>query len=255
LLRKYFSAASNLYGIIPLRKLYEIIETQNPGLVTKSEFIAFSQIARHEREGYMILSESDLFKTGKYTPFLDYEIIDTTLVEIDIIRYIYLKKVQFGKPYYTPEKKSFLSYADPFYCESSCEEEALHKFLTERFHLGETDEKEVFGILFFGSKCVNVKFDTILSKMEELGVTIHAKADKSAFQSLYEAFCRQSRMQPHRGHTPDEISAMNKPTDFCIEEMLSAPVDNKCQAKQQKTGRNSPCPCGSGKKYKHCCRR
>ncbi|MBN1699280.1 MAG: SEC-C domain-containing protein [Spirochaetales bacterium] len=21
----------------------------------------------------------------------------------------------------------------------------------------------------------------------------------------------------------------------------------------KKTGRNSPCPCGSGKKYKHCC--
>lgn len=27
LLRKYFSAASNLYGVIPLRKLYEIIGT------------------------------------------------------------------------------------------------------------------------------------------------------------------------------------------------------------------------------------
>ncbi len=24
-------------------------------------------------------------------------------------------------------------------------------------------------------------------------------------------------------------------------------------AKEQKIGRNDPCPCGSGKKYKHCC--
>ena len=23
--------------------------------------------------------------------------------------------------------------------------------------------------------------------------------------------------------------------------------------KEKKTGRNDPCPCGSGKKYKHCC--
>lgn len=50
LLRKYFSAASNLYGVIPLRKLYEIIESQNPEVVSREEFIAFSQIARHERE-------------------------------------------------------------------------------------------------------------------------------------------------------------------------------------------------------------
>ena len=48
LLRKYFRAASNLYGVIPLRKLYEIIETQNPGIVSRTEYIAFAQIARHE---------------------------------------------------------------------------------------------------------------------------------------------------------------------------------------------------------------
>ncbi|MEF2837137.1 MAG: hypothetical protein U0N82_05385, partial [Oscillospiraceae bacterium] len=95
LLRKYFSAASNLYGVIPLRKLYEIIETQNPGVVSRSDFIAFSQIAKHEREGYFILSEGDLFQSGRYTPFLDYEIIDTTLLEIDIFHYIFLKKLQY----------------------------------------------------------------------------------------------------------------------------------------------------------------
>ncbi|MDE6852061.1 MAG: SEC-C domain-containing protein, partial [Lachnospiraceae bacterium] len=25
--------------------------------------------------------------------------------------------------------------------------------------------------------------------------------------------------------------------------------------KEKKIGRNDPCPCGSGKKYKHCCGR
>ena len=32
LLRKYFSAASNLYGVIPLRKLYEILKPKIQGL-------------------------------------------------------------------------------------------------------------------------------------------------------------------------------------------------------------------------------
>ena len=97
LLRKYFSAASNLYGVIPLRKLYEIIETHNPGVVSRTDFIAFSQIAKHEREGYYILSEGDLFQSGKYTPFLDYEIIDTTLLEIDIFHIHISKKAAVWK--------------------------------------------------------------------------------------------------------------------------------------------------------------
>lgn len=47
-LRKYFNAMANLYGIIPLRKAYEIISSQSPKLVTRDEFLAFSEIARHE---------------------------------------------------------------------------------------------------------------------------------------------------------------------------------------------------------------
>lgn len=39
---------ANLYGIIPLRKAYEIISSQSPKLVTRDEFLAFSEIARHE---------------------------------------------------------------------------------------------------------------------------------------------------------------------------------------------------------------
>jgi hypothetical protein len=32
-----------------------------------------------------------------------------------------------------------------------------------------------------------------------------------------------------------------------------APMKAKAPAAQTKVGRNAPCPCGSGKKYKHCC--
>lgn len=46
LLRKYFNAAANLYGIIPLHKLYGIIASQNKSLVTREEFLAFAEIAR-----------------------------------------------------------------------------------------------------------------------------------------------------------------------------------------------------------------
>ncbi len=43
----------------------------------------------------------------------------------------------------------------------------------------------------------------------------------------------------------------NKPEDISdVERLLDPPEAVKAQVK---TGRNDPCPCGSGKKYKRCC--
>ena len=70
LLRKYFNAAANLYGIIPLRKLYGIISSQNKSLVTKEEFLAFAEIARHECEDYYILGKSELYYDGPDTDLM-----------------------------------------------------------------------------------------------------------------------------------------------------------------------------------------
>ncbi len=43
----------------------------------------------------------------------------------------------------------------------------------------------------------------------------------------------------------------NKPEDISdVERLLNPPEAAKAQVK---TGRNEPCPCGSGNKYKRCC--
>ena len=43
----------------------------------------------------------------------------------------------------------------------------------------------------------------------------------------------------------------NKPEDISDVERLLSP--REAAKAQVKTGRNEPCPCGSGKKYKRCC--
>ena len=43
----------------------------------------------------------------------------------------------------------------------------------------------------------------------------------------------------------------DKPEDIIALEILLNPVKTKIAEK--KVGRNEPCPCGSGKKYKKCC--
>ena len=51
-----------------------------------------------------------------------------------------------------------------------------------------------------------------------------------------------------KGYTPNELSALEK-------KALQPLPSNDHQQTQQKVGRNEPCLCGSGKKYKKCCGR
>jgi preprotein translocase subunit SecA len=43
--------------------------------------------------------------------------------------------------------------------------------------------------------------------------------------------------------------------DLRLPQAVRAPSPGAGPARRAKVGRNDPCPCGSGKKYKHCCGR
>jgi preprotein translocase subunit SecA len=51
----------------------------------------------------------------------------------------------------------------------------------------------------------------------------------------------------------DDIYDSNRPPEFIHNELQSMFQVNKVPTDNQNVGRNSPCPCGSGKKYKQCC--
>jgi SWIM/SEC-C metal-binding protein len=71
----------------------------------------------------------------------------------------------------------------------------------------------------------------------------HVKSQERADEIL--SICNRRGWQVIVGIEP------NKPEDISdVERLLNPPEAAKAQAK---TGRNEPCPCGSGKKYKRCC--
>ena len=57
----------------------------------------------------------------------------------------------------------------------------------------------------------------------------------------------------------DDMGYREEPMDGDVPEQTQVPEREKKQEtykrEQPKVGRNDPCPCGSGKKYKHCCGR
>lgn len=57
-------------------------------------------------------------------------------------------------------------------------------------------------------------------------------------------------MDPHSGR----LYALPHP-DFIRERgLVRAPKPNRAQVRRMAVKRGEPCPCGSGKKSKHCCR-
>ena len=80
--------------------------------------------------------------------------------------------------------------------------------------------------------------------LDELGLmTEDRKAE--AIVPLLIAFNNTTHLWPLKGHTPDELMAASG----------QGKVISFAEVRHQKAGRNDPCPCGSGKKYKNCCLR
>ncbi len=78
--------------------------------------------------------------------------------------------------------------------------------------------------------------------LEELGLMQDEEKAKAVVPLLI-AFNNETHLWPLKGHTPSELfakSGMGKVIPFA-------------EVRRQKVGRNEPCPCGSGKKYKNCC--
>ena len=294
LLRKYFNAMANLYGIISLRKAKEIVFSLSPKLVTEDEFFAFAEIARHECEGYYILGGDELYTDVRHTKPLDREIIDVTLIGESADLFIETKRSQQDKPYYVPDKKHLLEYDDPFYCEDTPEKLKLRAFLKERCNLSDERETAVFEELLCGVRSIAVQPADVLGHLEGLGVCFKSQRDVYRFTTLYSAFHNTTRMPSNRGYTPDELLQMTPPeerfkslslgpnirkslqtgemdiADFrkqiltmelpsealrfdLLKQLADIRVSAPQPEKQKKAGRNDPCPCGSGKKYKRCC--
>ena len=295
LLRKYFNAMANLYGIVPLRKAYEIISEQNPKLVTKEEFLAFAEVARHECEEYDLLGSDELYVDGRLKDPLEREIIDVTLIGENLEAYHALMEMQRGKPYYIPPKKLFLEYADPFFYEPSEHTSKFLQFLETQLQLNAAQVNEVFEDMLYGIRYRNADFPQVQHRVTEMGIRFKRDQDFRLFIKLFQSFHNNTRMQSNRGYTPEEMHSLLPPEE-CVPQavslgpnirnaladgslsaaelglgILNAELPNEAlrlnllkelaQAAPQrantggphKIGRNDPCPCGSGKKYKKCC--
>ncbi|MFW5736444.1 MAG: YecA family protein [Halanaerobium sp.] len=154
--------------------------------------------------------------------------------------------------YYKPAKKDIL-YAGKHDREKlNFSQQKFRKILLKDFSLSEDEVEEIIWTMM-----LDIKNDRrTIEIIQELGAKLEFDVFEQAqdfFQEMNE-FHNNTRLWILKGHTPNEIMEEERKHLRPLpknEYQFSSHVDQVVKGK--KVGRNDPCPCGSGKKYKKCC--
>ncbi|MFC5700720.1 YecA family protein [Cohnella faecalis] len=223
LINQYISASANLYGICTLDKTIEIFNAQNEKQVDENELISFLNLASgrgqewYLNQGYIISN------------YFDSEDQDEELKAL-------LERAK-HKPYYIPPQPEFLKYADSGYFEETPQLVSLRAFILK--HLCKDKEFVENLVDDIQVACsMEEPLSVIMGEFERRDIIFDNNAQVQAIMPLIIDVYNHTRIWSNRGHTPAELGGGAGQT--------ARPISNK-------VGRNDPCPCGSGKKYKKCC--
>ncbi len=150
--------------------------------------------------------------------------------------YMLLERQQGDKPYYIPSSEDVLELASVGYPESQPECMEVTRFMREEFGLDVKEAMHMTGTIWF-TFSLSSDMEEVARVLQRNHLVFPTQDSAKRFASLMTRMQRKTRMLVHRGFCPDEITSM-------------MPSGN--QAKSKKVYPNAPCPCGSGKKYKHC---
>ena len=232
LLDSYAKAAVNLYGLIPIAELVEIYNSQNTGQTAPDEVYSLLLPLVIKQKWYCFYKEYIVH----YWAIDDFDLVDGWLA------------VQGDKPRYIPPRDEFLRFEDQYY---ESEKQDSHWDSLLRFIVREWPQnirryrfwEELKTLSFNG-------FSTsyMSTLLDEYKVEFNSeKSFKTFFQMLMEAN-NNTRLWSNKGYTPMEMGEIEMAS--VQRRKSSGPVIQRVR----KIGLNDPCPCGSGKKYKKCCR-
>ena len=155
--------------------------------------------------------------------------------------------------YYQPTKVDIKYFAKHEFDERTAQYKKMKRFFSKKLSseklVDVMDMIMVYIKLDLGMRGLVQELDT------QFGILFDSLEDVEEFSNLYKDLNNHSRKWSNRGHTPRELTKSHHTLSSVPDNVV--PFTNKNTGKQEpiqvkKVGRNEPCPCGSGKKYKHC---
>ena len=230
LIDEYACAAVALYGALEIEKLIEIMEMHGKGLEAKS-FVESVLTYRSRADG-----EYAVYKKM---------VIARQFDEYGHKRLKDLIASREGKSIYIPSAEEFLKYCGPFYYEETSYTKALKQ--TIALFLGDEDKASKLTYDIHHLVLMQARMQDIMDHISASGVEYKTMPEMEKMFGVVVDVFNNTRLWSNYGHTPVEASAERRGK-------TSLPM-NAQAAFDAPESRNAPCPCGSGKKYKHCCGR
>lgn len=228
LILDYIVSCTNLYGIIPNYKVIHIYNLHNKPKITSKDLQAITTDARYKK----LLEESNV--VVKMDRFIHKILEENNITEK-------LEQVVVGKPYYIPDKEELLCYKNELYYEETKYHRELGNWLERAESRERKSVQEILRELSWKMKAMNYKFNITMREFLNQFVFANINEVNEVTRMLF-SVANVTRTWDNRGFTPKELSELSKPKPTKV-------------AVGAKIGRNDPCHCGSGKKYKKCCGR
>jgi hypothetical protein len=231
---EYACAAVNLYGILSIKDFMRIYLEQtssdlNEGMARRMLSDLIGEEADSETE-YRL--RGDFLFSDSLDDWDDDELED-------------LSERSRKYPLYVPPKEEFLRYADWFYFEETPAHAEFAEYIQKKAGLDATDEDDkVSSGLIVGEICSVLRqwaqMQECFDILESFGIGFRDLKDTKKATQLIAQMNNNTRIWGNNGATPKELLARKQ-------------SGASQRSAERKIGRNEPCPCGSGKKYKHCC--
>lgn len=188
----------------------------------------------------------------------------TNLQLLEDEKYIQLVSVQGDSKFYIPNVKLINEILFYGYEVSAPVYKKIDTFLKTKLRMDDGESKAWGLEIYMASINGDIPL-IVVTKMIDFDIDFKNDKTLNEFIKLVNDTPTNTRLIENRGHTLEEIGVDFSATDFPFfapeyKGIMNALIDDDVinfteyrKEKEIKIGRNEPCPCGSGKKYKKCC--
>jgi hypothetical protein len=159
-------------------------------------------------------------------------------------------------PFYPLSKHQALQASDPEYIEKTPSFQAFVKYLMQQYGMTRAEAEEEVDLIVYDIKLGDSPSQLMENVQDKFELTSEPMVND--FIRLLSDLMNNTRLWFLKGYAPSEVrAALDQPNASPGEQAVLAEGSSKAEiypfATKQKVGRNDPCPCGSGKKFKKCC--
>lgn len=231
-LREYIISALNLYGVVKVDWAVALFNKYYEPATNAQEITDFV------KKDMRLACQSKIME--------DY-IVEETIYALDKTNFKDFVAATIDRDYFIPSKELLEKVNDEAYYEPNLNVERLKSHLLKAYGIsGEKAEELVVAISMIARvDCdrTGKTMEIIIEEVANLGIEFESLAEINEIIKYIVPVINHTRKWINKGFTPAEVS----PHTF--DERTGQKV------KVLDIGRNAPCPCGSGKKYKKCCGR